>query len=519
MEEIEIFLSYLLKKQDRIIPIIGESCFVGTIEKDGQLKVVSLQEYIVEAMGDGIDASTKSKMVTNGYYGMNMLCEEYCRRNHTLKVSKFRNKVKDVIEEGMRNHYIHLKNEVKDFLDAGNFSVVVTTNPFHILEGELSKMQRKYDVKAFVPVAPKTESKSEEQMIIPAIYQIFGTCDGEFVLTENDLLRFLHYLNIPEFENGYGANSLVKYIKEKSKSNDGKGNCILMPIGCDNLPNWLFRFLWYPLSPNLLFGQGDDYDGGVWHELSSDEAFKNFLEEYNFKTLFDEQRTAEDQTDPILRELTKRMRSKSDELREIAKEEMGVSWQECDEWDVFISYASEDKEIVNEIYRILTELCHKKVWMDNRQIRLGDRYWKAICHGIEHSQRYMFIITDAYLKKAIEPFRMDENGLEIESGVFKEIDLIRTAFLNQYKDTGYVNRYSIPLIHKGTKVEVTDLMSQTRNIRDLDGGLLEKLYKFKEYEMLRTDVLFDKTQSELFDKKNIKDILESVFNQNGVWRI
>lgn len=508
-EELEEIVNDLLKKQDRIIPIIGENCFIGQIESDEGNRYVSLQEYIVERLiGDYVSPILKKKAY-DGYYGMSLLYDLYNSIERTTQ-SVFRKKIKTTIKEGLQNKKIQLRKDVKEFLYAGKFDVIVTTNAFNILEYELSEMNETYHLQAFVPIAPTKESKAEEKLKLPSIYQIFGSCEGAFVLSENDLLRFLHFLNIPGYENGYGANSLVKYMKDKSL--DGQGNCILMPIGCDNLPNWLFRFLWYPLSPDLLLGPNPDYYGGIWYKYSSDNDFKRFLSDYNFQTLTEPLDDVESGTDSFLLELSARLKEQTAELKKLLKDDMEVQWQE-DQWDIFISYAREDRELANKIYGILTnDDFKKKVWMDNRRIRLGDMYWKAIQYGIEHSKRCMFVITDNYLNKARRRKIHDENGIEHESGVFEEIKRLEQHFLSQKKDIDSINGYSIPIILKGTKVKITNIQTNVQETLELEGGLLEKLHTYDEYAALRTDALFNKTQSTLIDEYNIGEALIDLKN-------
>lgn len=504
MDELEELIQELLKKQDRIIPIIGDDCFEVESADNLDKRTVSLQVFIAETLlrEDGCPDLIR-QIGAGGYYGMGVLCDYYCSRHSPFKRTRFRKLVRSVVEKGVAEGRIHLKDEIKRFLAAGKFDVVVTTNAFHILDKEISYNRAPYHVKTFVPVAQKEESRSEEKLSIPSIYQVFGDCDGEFVLTEDDLLRFLHYLNFPGFERGQGANALVKYIKEKSISGDGRGNCILMPIGCDNLPNWLFRFLWYPLSPDLLLGKNDDFIGGIWHKYSSDQEFHRFLSEYNFQTPSNPL-DPDNEHDPVLSAMTKQMEAKSMELGRTASIDMGVEWQEDDHWDVFISYASEDTDFVTGIYNVLSGQLHKKVWMDNRKIRLGDRYWNAIRHGIENSDRCMFVFTEDYLRKAIIRTKRNEHGIEEESGVFKEIQMIEHFYLQQRRDGNLVNSYAIPVIKRGTKVKIKVPETGADKLVPLDGSLLESLYKQEGYEMLRTDALLLNTQSVVFDDSDMQ---------------
>lgn len=50
--ELEALVKEVLKKQDRIIPIIGDDCYVGCIENGDNQKLVPLQQWIAEELLD-----------------------------------------------------------------------------------------------------------------------------------------------------------------------------------------------------------------------------------------------------------------------------------------------------------------------------------------------------------------------------------------------------------------------------------------------------------------------------------
>ena len=502
----------ITNNQDRIIPIIGDNCFVGILEKDGVNKDVLLQEYIAEKLlGRAfVDYLYQNVTISNDYYYMTRICDAFQSENPR---EPFREKIKEVVCKGIEDKTIRLRNDVKKFLEIGRFDVIVTTSSYNILESELSDLQLCYNNKFFSPVAHNSQvvSRPQDKIESPTIYHIFGHCESEFVLTEEDLLKFLHYLNYPESEKGYGPSPLIKYIKEKSLLGEEKeSNCILMPIGCDNLPNWLFRFLWYPLSYVSLFAMSKDSNcqGGVWYKYSTDVNFRRFLSDYNFlspDSIKVDNDSNHQESDSFLAKLTEEMKSGC--KKQIEK--YGVHWQKEQSWDIFISYASDDKEDAKKIYDILTnkykdekKVKKWKVWMDNR-IQVGEDYWKAIHFGIEHSDRCLFLITDNYLYKAINRYYII-NGEKKESGVYDETVIIRDFYLKEKKDLEKINRYPIPLIKEGTEVEVEG------EIKGLDGQLLEVLHTQQKYQNLRTDDMFKNTQAAVFNDDNIVDILKQL---------
>lgn len=511
-EELESLVKEVLKKQDRIIPVVGDDCFVGVVERDNDRIVVPLQQWIAEKLlGEDSSLETINKIRVEGYRGLDILFEEYKRINEDDGFVDYKDSILSLIEDGVNTNEIFLREDIKKFLLAGKFEVIATTCPFHILENEILCGNYKYNVSSFAPISLSKDSKSEASLKLPSIYQIFGDCDGEFVTGEEDLLKFLHYLNQTDTEKGFGASQLVKYIKDKGQDNKGLG--LLMPIGCNNLPNWLFRFLWYPFSQERLIGSDKKNQGGVWHKYSSDENFYKFLRRYRFKTFSDSTDILKEDNaigDPVLIRLTKEFLAKENKLQRYVSDELQVQWDETNEWDFFISYASEDVDIAKKVYNILTNLCGKKVWMDNRgRIKAGDEYWTAIQHGIEHSHKYLFIITDSYLRKAIDKNHRYDSG-EIEpTGVYQEIERIKQFFLAKRRDGQ--KGYTFPLVIEGTKVTYTDHNGIQHKDEILKTGILEKLPKYKEYEMLQTDVLFYHIQDLVCKVENLEKNLIEMF--------
>lgn len=496
--ELDSLVKEVLKKSDRIIPIIGDDCFVGEINGVN----VPLQRWLAEEiLRDEVAPEVKQKVHSDGYKGLDLLFEEYKRINGSDFPDDFKDDVIACIDAGIAENRLSLRQDVKNFLNAGSFDVIVTTCPYHILERKITYGSKTYNVMSFAPNS--IGSRSEATLELPAIYQIFGDYGYEFVLGEVQLLEFLHYLNQSGAEKGFGASPLVKYIRDKGS--DNKGLTLLMPIGCSNLPDWIFRFLWYPLSQS--------HKGGIWPNYR-DEDFYKFLRKYQFKTFSSPICGLQNNNvneDPVLNRLTEAFLKRESSVK-IESKKLGVTWHNEEKWDVFISYASEDINIAQNVYDVLTTCCGNKVWMDRRGvIKPGENYWTAIQYGIENSNKILFIITDAYLKKAIVRHYTTAKGDIVSSGVYEEIDRIRRYFLAKEKDR-LRGGYAIPLIIEGTKVMYKDEFGNEKE-ELLENGLLEKLYEKGGYEMLQTKELFEHIQDIVCsrDQNAIRESLIHVF--------
>jgi len=69
-----------------------------------------------------------------------------------------------------------------------------------------------------------------------------------------------------------------------------------------------------------------------------------------------------------------------------------------EQWDAFMSHASEDKDFV---FVLVTALGHMgvKVWLDRINIQLGDDLSRSIDEGLAHSRFGLVLISKDFLKK------------------------------------------------------------------------------------------------------------------------
>ena len=66
-------------------------------------------------------------------------------------------------------------------------------------------------------------------------------------------------------------------------------------------------------------------------------------------------------------------------------------------YDIFVSYASEDKDFVQSLVQNLSEL-GISVWYDGGELRLGDSIMKSIADGLERSRYFLLILSPSFFK-------------------------------------------------------------------------------------------------------------------------
>lgn len=99
------------------------------------------------------------------------------------------------------------------------------------------------------------------------------------------------------------------------------------------------------------------------------------------------------------------------------------------EWDVFISHASEDKDLF--VRPLAKELVRSgiRVWLDETALRLGDSLRRSIEHGLRHARFGVVVISPAFLSKEWPQRELDAlmcseiNGRQKVLPVWHEVDL------------------------------------------------------------------------------------------------
>lgn len=389
----------LIEMKDVVVPILGDDIFYVT---QNGIDRQSIHEYLLDCFiseyGDkGITDDDKTVIIKGYYYGLSKL--------ERFFPSDFEADYRCYIRNARKNGWIGIDPTVLDFLDTFRFPLIITTTAFDLLEELLSNVR--YNSIAY---SPKSANSIKIESSRPTIYHIFGTISdgGQWVYDEDKLLEFLHSLHDADTT----STSLKHYIDSK--------NCRLLAIGC-NLPDWLFRFLWYPIKSASV---DNKQKKGYWiSSRENTESFNDFLDNIKFYS--------SNEVNDILSLAVEELKAQEANLLNAVEELV--------QYDAFISYASEDKPIAQKVFDILTRQGYK-IWFDKDgtgKIEAGSNYMKRIMAGIERSNHYIPIITGNFINKVLNP----------ESNLKKEVDLVRNHFNSLQTKP---ERYSVPIIVDGS---------------------------------------------------------------------
>ena len=393
--------------KDIIIPVIGNNCFYY----ESGNEQMSLQEFVVNTLSKGkiYDKELLTQMESRGYYGLTLL-KKHCFHNE----SKFKLEYKRAIENNKGK--IHLNATIKNFLQVYKFPVIVTTSCFKLIESELLG----YKSVSYPSEDGNRNKLSGEQK---TVYHIFGleANGAKWVTGEEELLNFVHELHRDD-----GATDLKKFINADNKKK------ALFVIGC-NLPDWLFRFFLYPMA--------DISKNGLGYFLSSsddiEDSFMNFLDEISYD--YDVNANLEN----VLKCATDLCPASTSTQSNSNRVPHGK------EYDIFISYASENRDLASSIRDVLHDTYGLNVWLDQKQIVDGD-YEKRIINGIKKSAYFMPLVTKEYIGKHKHIFNEYKSVEDIVNDKKLEFVQMETLIAEKRQEEDRRITYSLPIVIPST---------------------------------------------------------------------
>ena len=382
------FAKKIALSKDTIIPVICDDMIEFVKEKE----MKSIQDFIWVKFKDYLDEKDCDfiyhYLKSNFYYGIT--CLEKC-----INSKGFAKKLYDAIAKGFHDGELRLKDEVVTFLKNGQFPLIITTLCFTIIEETVYNAKTKTEIDNICRwYYPK--DKNIVPLVSPSghvVYHIFGgNTPWSWVYNEQELLRFMHAFHHTD----YGAKNLFNSINNKIEAQQPPQQ--LLVLG-SILPDWLFRFLIYPLYENNI-----KESGGMWLSLDSiTTELSSFLGRNGY-----DQKT---QIRPTERE----------QLQELLNipEPDNTRYIERGNHIIFFSYKSDDavnaeRERIEEMLRDLVGV--ENFWKDTdinpetgeKNIQHGDNYWDIIEQNIDKCTLFIPLITWTYLNDFVESCSFDE---------------------------------------------------------------------------------------------------------------
>lgn len=365
-----IFTNQLRNGLYNIIPVVCDDMFEYINPDDTP---TSINEFVCEALGAKKNSKLHKAIGKNFYYGMSL-----------SKATA--SEVYGAIESAVNNNSIRLKECVREFLIKGNFPLIVTTFGFPIIEKCLEEAGNQVKSEYY-----NIDSRNDIPFVYGRVYSkyVYHVFGGErsdrWVYNEQTLLQHMYALQNADT----GAKNLSSYICPADKPMRQ-----LLVMG-SILPDWLFRFLVYPIYKDRL-----QHVGGFWISAQNTaQELKHFL-------LRNEYRLSEP-TDDIPDILHQAVEGRNQHEAESPKHY------------IFVSYKRDNDD--KSIGRLIDMLkMYGIVWVDLEKVAdAGNPYWTNIKKAIQSCHAFIPLIT----KKYIDVLSSDKN---------KDIDFERLLEANPY---------------------------------------------------------------------------------------
>lgn len=366
-----------ITKEHSIIPVICEDMFEYLNVENGETQ--TLHSFLVQKVLDDcrtpidLTDSQLEEIIKDEYFGMRFLED---RTSNTRRNRSFHQILVSSINNNAR-----LNQEVKEFLLACKFPLIITTSCYDILERELDGQYKSYYAKIDGsydddnPAKPKTVHS--ENLPLNCIYHIFGkanTTRPNWGYSDKQIIEYLGYaMGVGPWKN------LTSKIKDSS----------LLFIG-NSTPDWLFRFMLTPMYGDSVY---NSVRSGYYINTQSnltDNHLIYFLKDISISK------------DSNLYDILKR----------ITQQVLDLLPQRNDNENkpkVFLSHASEDNLTVKKMVTYLKQ--YFEVFVDYDDIKSGN-YWAKIIKELRDAVYFIPFVTEDYLHKA-KKYEDNENQRKI----------------------------------------------------------------------------------------------------------
>lgn len=346
--------------RQRIVPVICDDMFYLT--DDDQR--ISYKEFVAKYVAECIGSDEIIKILNEDfYYGMSFA---------NRKISG----LYEGLMDKLKNADIKLIPSVTRFLESIRPPIVVTTFLTKVIENALKgkeiSCESKYyqcDGRNDLPLEMKDRT---------VVYHIFGGNDiNNSVMDEDSMLSFLHSFHNEDT----AAKALLNIINQPN----GKR---LLILG-STLPNWLFRFLFYPMYNTT---------GGYWLSLEKIESSLDFFlgkKEYN--GVDDLINNTQESLDQIIERATPENVNDGESKNEDRKKIFFSYKRPEKDGDEYTKQGEKEKILIDRVKSILEN--DYSVWFDDQEVSQGGcPYWKEIKSNIQVCDLFVPIVTKRYME-------------------------------------------------------------------------------------------------------------------------
>ena len=382
----EIHWSRILREIERgeVVPVVGPELLET---HDDQGNPVSFYELIAGKLVSELGIETEDLPPPWS------LCE---------LVYLWRKQVRDPLDNELY-HYIYdvvsstqwkIPDSLRKLASIEPFRLFISTTPDNLLVDALKEQRNSVDIFSFSPesdLVDLPDSFGRNSKAPSTVFKLFGDIDKrpELALTEEDILRFVHHLQIKDERPA----NLFDILRKSS----------LAMLGC-SFENWLIRFLLCSVKSEALFTTSGARGIVADSRTKSDLPLLPFLNR-NRTLLF--AGTATEFVDQLHSRWKNYQASKAEENANTGASSALAPTALTDDF-VFISYASEDKEAALRI-RDSLEAAEVPTWLDEDRLESGNFFEEVITEKIKQCAFFLSVISQNTATVERRFFRMEWN--------------------------------------------------------------------------------------------------------------
>lgn len=382
----------LCLKEERVVLVIGDGfLYVNGTPLDEYLKK-RIWDIAKQHINDSEDLNRMEVLCKNAtsLTEIHELCKSYLQNEDGICDPE--GTIAEIIEQIDEDSYD--TSMLEDLLRIGHFNVILSTsisNKFrHVVEDYADDTNQTFIYDELGnELANIEEWKNIENQILfinlmGCNFAAQGNTLSQILTSEEDMIYFIH--------SWISANEHHPLFKSHLQ------NRFMLMLGC-NVPSWAFRFIWYLIkNPSGKSSTDKDHIKYTVCTRSDTNADERAFAKKLYADIMDIRETAN-----FLNDLKKQWKDSKHFKEKIINHRPGRKR------DVFISYASEDREIVEQhIIPILKRLRTTEritYWYDKRQIKAAREWDREIEEGVRTARIFLTLQTGNSLKVANNPQR------------------------------------------------------------------------------------------------------------------
>jgi hypothetical protein len=240
------------------------------------------------------------------------------------------------------------------------------------------------------------------------VFHLLGqiTSDANYVVTEADLVEFIHSLH---------AKGPPRLLQAMGESN-------LLLLG-NSFPAWVWRLFLRTAKNQVLWMRRQKNEVVVDRQISSDLGLRSFIESFSDETMICDEIEPAQFVDELFARWSEHAGS-SEAAAETPAPAPAADPLGMEPGSIFVSYSSMDRPAVETLCNALEE-AKLDAWFDRQQLQAGDDWERKIRQNIRNCSLFMPVISQSVIQRATgrENFR-DEWGWAIERlGKYTGLDL------------------------------------------------------------------------------------------------